>query len=56
MRESREKRTWMLNYAARRSWAFDFIWWKFLDERYFGPNENQDYRARLELPSEPQRR
>lgn len=26
MRESWEKRTWLLNYAARKSWAFDFIW------------------------------
>ncbi|KAK7919974.1 hypothetical protein PG985_007996 [Apiospora marii] len=25
MRESWEKRTWMVNYAARDSWAFDFI-------------------------------
>jgi hypothetical protein len=55
MRESWEKRTWMPNYAARKSWAFDFIWWKFLDESYFGPNENQDCEARLELLSEPQR-
>ncbi|KAF4462083.1 phosphotransferase family [Fusarium albosuccineum] len=54
MRESWEKRTWMLNYAARKGWAFDFIWWKFLDESYFGPNENQDYQARLELLSESQ--
>ncbi|KAH8729212.1 phosphotransferase family protein [Ilyonectria robusta] len=54
MQESWDKRTWMLNYAARKSWAFDFIWWKFLDESYFGPNENQDCRARLGLLSEPQ--
>ncbi|KAI1139611.1 kinase-like domain-containing protein [Hypoxylon sp. FL0543] len=54
MRESWEKGTWMTNYAARKSWAFDFIWWKYLDERYFGPNENQDYPARLRLLSEPQ--
>ncbi|OTA78187.1 hypothetical protein M434DRAFT_38540 [Hypoxylon sp. CO27-5] len=57
MRESWEKRTWMINYAARKSWAFDFIWWKFLDEDYyFGPNEDQDYKARLEFLSEPQRK
>ncbi|KAJ2992102.1 hypothetical protein NUW58_g2287 [Xylaria curta] len=55
MRESWEKRTWMRNYAARKSWAFDFIWWKFLDESYFGPNENQDHQPRLELLSESQR-
>lgn len=45
----------MLNYAARKSWAFDFVWWKFLDESSFGPNENQDCQARLELLSESQR-
>ncbi|KAI1502721.1 phosphotransferase family protein [Biscogniauxia marginata] len=56
MRESWEKRTWMINYAARKSWAFDFIWWRFLDENYFGPNENQDYKVRLELLSGPQRK
>ncbi|KAF4450461.1 phosphotransferase family protein [Fusarium austroafricanum] len=55
MRESWEKRTWMINYAARKSWAFDCIWWKFLDESYFGPNDNQDYQARLECLSGPQR-
>ncbi|KAI1096437.1 phosphotransferase family protein [Rostrohypoxylon terebratum] len=55
MRESWEKRTWMVSYAARKSWAFDFVWWKFLDEKYFGPNEDQDYKARLELLSQPQR-
>ncbi|KAI1753171.1 phosphotransferase family protein [Xylaria castorea] len=55
MRESWEKRTWMRNYAARKSWAFDLIWWKFLDESYFGSNENEDYQIRLELLSESQR-
>ncbi|KAI8631061.1 phosphotransferase family protein [Xylariaceae sp. FL1651] len=55
MRESWEKRTWMRNYAARKSWAFDFVWWKFLDESYPRPNENQDYHARLELLSGSQR-
>ena len=55
MRESWEKRTWMVNYAARKSWAFDFIWWRFLDETYHGPNEDQDYQARLGLLSDKQR-
>ncbi|KID99301.1 phosphotransferase family protein, partial [Metarhizium majus ARSEF 297] len=43
MRDSWEKQTWMLNYAARKSWAFDFIWWKFSDEKYCGSNaQHQD--------------
>lgn len=25
-----------LNYAARKSWAFDAIYWKYLDVRFFG--------------------
>ncbi|KAG9252416.1 phosphotransferase family protein [Emericellopsis atlantica] len=50
------KQTWLLNYAARKSWAFDYVWWKFLDEQYFGPNEDQDYKIRLALLSEPQRK
>ncbi|KAH8171104.1 phosphotransferase enzyme family protein [Sarocladium implicatum] len=54
MRESWENKTWLLNYAARKSWAFDFIWWKFLDESFFGPNEYEDHRGRIELLSEAQ--
>jgi hypothetical protein len=27
MRRSWEGRNWMVNYAVRDSWAFDFIWW-----------------------------
>lgn len=49
MRESWESKTWMINYTARNSWAFDFIFWKFLDTRYFGPNDDGDYHARLDL-------
>lgn len=55
MRRSWEQRDWMVNYAVRDSWAFDFIWWKFLDERYFGPNEDQDHRSRLHVLAEPQK-
>lgn len=55
MRKSWEARDWMVNYGVSDSWAFDFIWWKFLDERYFGPNEAQDSRARIHLLSESQK-
>lgn len=55
IRDSWEKQTWMVNYAARKSWAFDCVWWKFLDERYFGANENQEHLPRLELLSQPQK-
>ncbi|CAK7220435.1 hypothetical protein SCUCBS95973_004154 [Sporothrix curviconia] len=55
MRASWSSNTWMRNYAARRSWAFDFLWWKYLDEELFGPNEDQDHKARLATLTEDQR-
>ena len=55
MRTSCTTKAWMRNYAARRSWAFDFLWWKHLDEEFFRPNEDQDHKARLATLSEAQR-
>ncbi|KJZ71953.1 hypothetical protein HIM_08633 [Hirsutella minnesotensis 3608] len=52
MRQSWETETWLINYAARNSWAFDFIFWKFIDPTYFGQNELGDHRARLGLLAE----
>lgn len=49
IKKSWETKTWLINYAARNSWAFDCIFWKFLDARYFGENEEGDYEARLGL-------
>ncbi|EAQ89428.1 hypothetical protein CHGG_06047 [Chaetomium globosum CBS 148.51] len=36
MRESWETGRFWLSYGARKSWAFDMVFWKFLDERFFG--------------------
>ncbi|KAI0472601.1 hypothetical protein GGR56DRAFT_651102 [Xylariaceae sp. FL0804] len=47
MRKRWESRAWMINYAARNSWAFDFLYWKFLDAEFFGHNENGDHHERL---------
>ncbi|KAI1163982.1 hypothetical protein F5B18DRAFT_617228 [Nemania serpens] len=47
MRKSWESKTWMINYAARNERAFDYLYWKYLDSRFFGPNEHQNHRARL---------
>ncbi|KAH7308663.1 phosphotransferase family protein [Stachybotrys elegans] len=55
MRESWATRRWMVNYAARKSWSFDFVWWRFLDQRYFGPNEVEDHQERLSQLSEEQK-
>lgn len=52
MRRSWEKKTWMFSYAARNSWAFDFIFWRYLDGAYFGQNEGGDYQSRLRLLAE----
>jgi hypothetical protein len=39
MRESWETGRFWLNYAARKSWAFDTIFWRYLDEEFFGSRE-----------------
>jgi hypothetical protein len=36
MRESWETGRLWLTYASRMSWAFDNIYWKSLNERFFG--------------------
>ncbi|TQN65678.1 hypothetical protein CSHISOI_09742 [Colletotrichum shisoi] len=36
MRDSWETGRFWLDYAARRSWAFDTVYWKYLDDRFFG--------------------
>lgn len=54
MQKSWESKEWMVRYAARNSWAFDFIYWRYLDPMYFGDNEDADYRARLPHLSQKQ--
>jgi hypothetical protein len=60
MRESWETGRFWLNYAARKSWAFDTIFWKYLDERFFG-NRGRDvpkpdlWRTRVHLLSDKER-
>jgi len=39
MRQSWETGRFWLSYGARKSWAFDMAYWKFLDERFFGERE-----------------
>ncbi|KAL5331071.1 hypothetical protein ACEPPN_000600 [Leptodophora sp. 'Broadleaf-Isolate-01'] len=40
MRESWETGRFWLTYAGRKSWAFDTVYWKYLDERFFGRRED----------------
>ncbi|KAM7187783.1 hypothetical protein V8F20_010840 [Naviculisporaceae sp. PSN 640] len=49
MRKSWDTGRWMVNYAARKSWMFDLMWWRFLDGVYFGPNEDQDSKVRVAM-------
>jgi hypothetical protein len=60
MRESWKSGRFWLNYAARKSWAFDAVFWNFLDERFFGKRDpgvpdEELWRARLELLDEETR-
>ncbi|KAJ6440714.1 hypothetical protein O9K51_06504 [Purpureocillium lavendulum] len=49
MRESWTSGDFWVTYAARRTWAFDAIYWKFIDERFFGKNPSGDLTERLAL-------
>ncbi|TEA14988.1 hypothetical protein C8034_v002830 [Colletotrichum sidae] len=60
MRESWETGRFFLSYGARKSWAFDTMYWKFLDERFFGDRDaavlKYDlWKTRLHLLSEEER-
>jgi hypothetical protein len=60
MRESWETGRFWLSYGARKSWAFDMAYWKFLDERFFGERESgvlkQDlWKTRLHLLTDRER-
>ncbi|KAL2066298.1 hypothetical protein VTL71DRAFT_2369 [Oculimacula yallundae] len=57
MRESWETGRFWLTYAGRKSWAFDTVYWKYLDERFFGRREdhvekNELWKTRVHLLSE----
>ncbi|KAL3420278.1 phosphotransferase [Phlyctema vagabunda] len=56
MRASWETGRFWLNYAAKNSWAFDTIFWKYLDEKFFGTREDvpEDdlWRTRVDLLTE----
>lgn len=39
MRRNWEDESWMIRYAARNSWVLDFIFYRYLDPKYFGENK-----------------
>jgi hypothetical protein len=54
MKESWETGRFWLTYAVRKSWAFDTVFWKCLDERFFGWREdvlekNELWKTRVHL-------
>ena len=60
MRESWETGRFWLNYAAKNSWAFDSVFWKYLDGKFFGIREEDVpkddlWRTRVNLLSEKER-
>ena len=60
MRESWDTGRFWLTYAARKSWAFDTVFWKYLDERFFGQRgdgveKNELWKTRVHLLSEEAR-
>lgn len=60
MRQSWETGRFWLSYAMRKGWAFDSIYWKFLDERFFGErpknfSKEEYWRSRIELLTEKER-
>lgn len=52
MIRSWESGDFWISYAARKSWAFDMIYWSKIDARYFGKGDLQD---RLHLLTESER-
>lgn len=49
MRESWETGRFWTTYAARRTFAFDGIYWEYLDEMFFGNNHEANFMERLKL-------
>lgn len=47
MRESWESGDFWVSYAARRSWAFDIVYWARIDRRFFGEGTLDDRVALL---------
>ncbi|KGO77564.1 Aminoglycoside phosphotransferase [Penicillium italicum] len=58
MQRSWESGDFWVTYAARKSFAFDAVFWKKLDARFFGPRsstEDERWKERLELLTEDEK-
>jgi hypothetical protein len=49
MRESWESGDFWISYAARRSWAFDMLYWAKIDRPFFGQGDLEDRLKELTL-------
>jgi hypothetical protein len=56
MRENWHDGTFWVDYATRRAYSFEPIFWKQIDERFFGHNERGGYEDRLPLLQEHTKR
>jgi hypothetical protein len=56
MRRNWESGTFWANYAARKCYGFDPVFWEFLDERFFGENVEGGYEGRMHLLPEKVKR
>jgi aminoglycoside phosphotransferase (APT) family kinase protein len=53
MRRNWENGQFWIDYAVRRSWAFDSVFWAFIDQKFFdGNGKGDEYEDRLRLLDE----
>jgi len=53
MRESWETGAFWVSYAARKSWAFDAVFWRWIDAKFFGKSDS--FEERIQLLGEEER-
>ncbi|KAK4152851.1 hypothetical protein C8A00DRAFT_15888 [Chaetomidium leptoderma] len=56
MRQSWDSGAFWANYAARKCYGFEPVFWEFLDGRFFGENVEGGYEGRMHLLSEKVKR
>ncbi|KAB5530465.1 hypothetical protein GE09DRAFT_393036 [Coniochaeta sp. 2T2.1] len=56
MRENWDSGAFWVNFAARKPYSFEPMYWKQIDERFYGPNPRGGYKDRLALLSERARK
>lgn len=49
MRESWESGAFWVSYAARKSWAFDAVFWNWLERKFFGDSCGESLESKIQL-------